>query len=230
MNRTWILFASGCLLGTAALTFAEQQEPKGRPGEEKRKRAQEKKKFDPARLLEQNDANKDGFLQRSELSERMQQRFEQMDLNNDGKLSREELDKMAQRFGQAPAPAGNPDVAPDVLFRLLDANNDGKLSKEELDNAARVLQKLDTNKDGTIDQAELKAYSEKGEQKRAPKKAGRPGEVITPAAKGERQKEALNVGDPAPDFTLPELKGTKELTLSSFRGVKPVVLIFASYT
>ncbi|MSQ93556.1 MAG: redoxin domain-containing protein [Gemmataceae bacterium] len=40
----------------------------------------------------------------------------------------------------------------------------------------------------------------------------------------------LRAGDPAPDFTLPDLKKTKEVKLSSFQGKKPVVLIFGSYT
>jgi hypothetical protein len=34
----------------------------------------------------------------------------------------------------------------------------------------------------------------------------------------------LNLGDPAPDFTLNQVR------LSSFQGKKPVVLIFGSYT
>jgi hypothetical protein len=36
--------------------------------------------------------------------------------------------------------------------------------------------------------------------------------------------------DTAPDFTLPLLDGSGAVTLSSFRGVRPVVLIFGSYT
>ncbi len=62
------------------------------------------------------------------------------------------------------------------------------------------------------------------------KKGGRPGEVITPAAKGERKTETLRVGDPAPDFSLPVVKGDGEISLADFRGKKPAVLIFASYT
>jgi hypothetical protein len=59
---------------------------------------------------------------------------------------------------------------------------------------------------------------------------GRPGEVITPAAKGERRTDRLKVGEPAPDFTLPDPAGKKEVTLSDFRGRRPAVLVFASYT
>ena len=40
----------------------------------------------------------------------------------------------------------------------------------------------------------------------------------------------LRVGDSAPDFHLRTLDKTAEVSLSSFRGSKPVVLIFGSYT
>jgi hypothetical protein len=40
----------------------------------------------------------------------------------------------------------------------------------------------------------------------------------------------LHVGDQAPDFHLRTLDKTSEVSLSSFRGAKPVVLIFGSYT
>jgi hypothetical protein len=57
-----------------------------------------------------------------------------------------------------------------------------------------------------------------------------PGEKFTPPAPGERQPEKLKVGDAAPDFTLPDPSGKKEVKLSSFQGKKPVVLIFGSCT
>ena len=40
----------------------------------------------------------------------------------------------------------------------------------------------------------------------------------------------VHVGDTAPDFTLPLLDHSGQVTLSSFRGSKPVVLVFGSYT
>jgi hypothetical protein len=58
----------------------------------------------------------------------------------------------------------------------------------------------------------------------------KPGEVNTPAAKGERPPERLKVGDPAPNFTLADPTGKKQVTLTSFQGKKPVVLIFGSHT
>jgi hypothetical protein len=40
----------------------------------------------------------------------------------------------------------------------------------------------------------------------------------------------LKVGSAAPDFRLPTLDKTSQVQLSSFRGEKPVVLVFGSYT
>ncbi len=40
----------------------------------------------------------------------------------------------------------------------------------------------------------------------------------------------LKVGDAAPDFALPTSDKKTRVKLSSFRGQKPVVLIFGSYT
>jgi peroxiredoxin len=40
----------------------------------------------------------------------------------------------------------------------------------------------------------------------------------------------LNVGDPAPNFKLKSPDGKREVELASFKGKKPVVLVFGSYT
>jgi hypothetical protein len=40
----------------------------------------------------------------------------------------------------------------------------------------------------------------------------------------------VHVGDQSPDFTLPLLDHSGSVTLSSFQGQKPVVLVFGSYT
>ena len=40
----------------------------------------------------------------------------------------------------------------------------------------------------------------------------------------------LEVGDAAPDFELPAHDESSAVRLSSFRGAKPVVLVFGSYT
>ena len=43
-------------------------------------------------------------------------------------------------------------------------------------------------------------------------------------------ERAPKAGDLAPDFTLADVSGTNSITLSNFRGKKPVVLVFGSYT
>ena len=42
--------------------------------------------------------------------------------------------------------------------------------------------------------------------------------------------QAPKAGDLAPDFTLTDTSGTESVTLSDFRGKKPVALVFGSYT
>ncbi len=40
----------------------------------------------------------------------------------------------------------------------------------------------------------------------------------------------LAAGDAAPDFRLPSVDHSTDIQLSSYRGVRPVVLVFGSYT
>ena len=44
------------------------------------------------------------------------------------------------------------------------------------------------------------------------------------------RKGRLKVGEPAPDFALKTADGSQLVHLSSFRGQKPVVMIFGSHT
>lgn len=53
-----------------------------------------------------------------------------------------------------------------------------------------------------------------------------PFETLWMRARGGR----LATGDMAPDFRLPTLNRQEMVQLSSFRGSKPVVLVFGSYT
>ena len=61
----------------------------------------------------------------------------------------------------------------------------------------------------------------------AQKKGGRP---KGPRRGGPRAQDKLKAGDVAPNFTLATLDGKKKVTLSEFRGKRPVALIFGSYT
>jgi hypothetical protein len=114
-----------------------------------------------------------------------------------------------------------PDDPPALTFQFFDRNRDGQISRQEIENAIKLFDKLDRNDDGQLDRQELN---------QAIRRSGRPGEIITPAAKGERHSDSLAVGDEAPDFTLPSPAGKSEVQLSSFRGKRPVVLVFSSFT
>ena len=52
---------------------------------------------------------------------------------------------------------------------------------------------------------------------------------LMPAQKKINAK-APKAGDMAPDFTLYDIEGKNAVTLSDFRGKKPVALVFGSYT
>ncbi len=109
-----------------------------------------------------------------------------------------------------------------MFLRQFDKDGDGVLDNTELPEAlSSHLATLDTDKDGKLTTAELL------------KMRGRPGpkgEIVTGAAPGERYDDTLEVGQVAPDFTLLDPDGKRKVTLSSFQGDRPVVLIFGSYT
>lgn len=46
----------------------------------------------------------------------------------------------------------------------------------------------------------------------------------------ELDRQAPKPGDVAPDFTLTDVSGKETISLSDFRGKKPVALVFGSYT
>ena len=46
----------------------------------------------------------------------------------------------------------------------------------------------------------------------------------------QRGPDTVKPGDVAPDFTLQSPDGKRNVTLSAFRGKKPVALVFGSYT
>lgn len=124
----------------------------------------------------------------------------------------------------------------DKFIKEYDKNKDGFIDRQECpEKLKEFFDRLDTNKDGKLSRQELEKVGDKLasllEGKKGKGGGGKPGEVITPPAKGERiSSGTLKVGDKAPDFTLVDPTGKNAVTLSSFKGKKPVVLVFGSYT
>src|SRR5262249_19693459 len=106
-----------------------------------------------------------------------------------------------------PAPAQG--VVDRVLSRY-DRNRDGVIDLEEWPGPAAAFDRFDADKDGKLSRKELGAIGDR--LARFLGDRDKPGEVNTPAAKGERHPERLKVGDDAPDFTLPDLTGKKTVT------------------
>ena len=84
---------------------------------------------------------------------------------------------------------------------------------------ALLLQGLDTGGDSAIDYDEVMAFQARFLAD---------GELMRVYLAGGEGVAAP--GEPAPDFTLPLVAGDGQVTLSAFRGERPVALIFGSYT
>ena len=93
------------------------------------------------------------------------------------------------------------------LIRLIDLDNDHKISKEEY---TSFFVKADQDKDGFVTEKEIMELMKR---------------------LGQNQEAGnIELGQKAPDFTLKSLDGKKTIKLSDYKGKKPVVLVFGSYT
>jgi Ca2+-binding EF-hand superfamily protein len=98
--------------------------------------------------LEKLDQNQDGKVTRAEMLSRATERFDKADANKDGKVTPEERQASFQQFAEQ-------------RFVEQDKNKDGALSADELPpHFAKRSEKLDTNKDGKLTRAELKAFAD----------------------------------------------------------------------
>ncbi|MDJ0974348.1 MAG: EF-hand domain-containing protein [Planctomycetota bacterium] len=139
----------------------------------------------------------------------LEARFAEIDANDDGELSRRELaDAVKRQAGDdtLPVPEMPPGVDPFYAVRAMaDADKNDRLSLAELS--------------GWFTQMAPEGATS-WKLRRMPNPAKLP-----PMMQG-----GVAPGSPAPDFTLMDPEGKTSVTLSSFAGVKPVALIFGSYT
>jgi Ca2+-binding EF-hand superfamily protein len=106
------------------------------------------------------DKNGDGVLTPDELPARMQNLFQRGDANQDGKLTPDEIRAMARRQGMpaggAFSRAGGGQMRNDPILNALDTDHDGILSAAEIKAGDESLLALDRNGDGEITPDEMR--------------------------------------------------------------------------
>lgn len=127
---------------------------------------------DSERMFRSLDANKDGKLTMDEAGpnsrQMLQHIFEMAEKPVSGSVSRDEFQKVFDRHragGSPPPRSSSPQQSlPDrgessfpPILRLLDSNGDERLTKAELNRLSQLFDRLDANKDGSLDAEELRA-------------------------------------------------------------------------
>jgi len=112
---------------------------------------------------------------------------------------------------------------------LLDEGSDfARVIMADIQPFEELVAELDEDGDGALNDDELITFFEARDEQRS-------GVLALPVAQeaersGGKWTSGALAGEPAPDFTLEPPDGGAQTTLSSFRGSKPVALIFGSYT
>jgi Ca2+-binding EF-hand superfamily protein len=201
------------------------------------------KRYDWNWLSERFDANKDGKVDPDEFPTdlaKADQLFERLDRDGDGQLMSADFD-----FAD-PNPltmmmnvSAMKNMMSNQLFNRLDKDSNGRVTMQEL---AEFFRYGDKEELEFLTPEDLRfAIDEPPSKKRAsevpddnPASTG----PSTPAAafkmflRGDMGwlTPGPQVGDAAPDFTLPKQDGTANVTLSDSFGKRPVVLVFGSFT
>ena len=182
-------------------------------------------RYDWIWLAARFDANRDGKIPHEEFRG-PDSSFSQLDRDGDGKLTQDDLDwtensEWMRRESQAQR-----------RFRDLDEDGDGKLSAPEWKAYFDEL----AGSQGSLSPAQFRRVLEPQGSTR-----GAGGQAMSLKQRHDRLVGVLKgdvgsfnegplLGELAPDFTLKTQDGKGPITLSSFRGKKPVVLTFGSYT
>lgn len=106
------------------------------------------------------DTNGDGAIDRKEAAghPRLADKFDQLDKNKDGKLTKEEMPPRPERGHDRRGHGGQRGEGPRDGMARLDTDKDGRISRAEVkageDKLAARFDQMDVNKDGFIDKAD----------------------------------------------------------------------------
>jgi hypothetical protein len=168
------------------------------------------------------DSNRDGVITRDEFNG-PKELFDRLDRNRDGKITPDDLDWSGQSPYWREANLAN------RLFRRADANANGRVTAEEWQ---ALFKKTAGDKDVlTPEDLRLLLFPPPSPPPPPSEMPSRltllhgllTGEIGSP-------REGPRVGQPAPDFILTTQDGKTTIRLSQFRGKKPVVMVFGSFT
>jgi Ca2+-binding EF-hand superfamily protein len=111
------------------------------------------------------DTNHDGKISADEHAAGAQKMFDKMDADHDGKVTVAEMDAMHEKVedSHAKIEARHPAMLTSAeKIKMFDTNGDGVLSADEHAAGAKMMfEKMDTDHDGYLTKAELKAGREK---------------------------------------------------------------------
>jgi len=114
------------------------------------------------------DANKDGFVDRTEWTAGQEARFKQLDTDKDGKLSKDELFSRTRQAAGTALPNDRTLERQDAFFLRVDRDRDGTISKAEfMSQADRNFARCDSDKDGRTNTAECRQALRRPTEERA---------------------------------------------------------------
>lgn len=184
-------------------------------------------RFDWKWFATRYDTNGDGVVTREEFTG-PEDTFTRLDRNWDGRLTREDFDWAGG------STLGRQKATTFALMKWIDKSSDGRITADEWQAAFDRLAKDkgyldDTDLERLVFQpAVRKAQADQKVVGGRPK--SRPAHLEQLAESGKLFTDGPRVGEVAPDFTLRSPDGKTKVRLSSFRGDKPVVLVFGSFT
>ena len=195
--------AAGCLLLLSCDVFAQGR---GR-----------QRGINVTRILERFDANEDGKLTESEVTNAsLWQRLVAVDEDKDGAVTKKEMQSMAS--GRGGRGRGG-EATWEFLAEKYDGDKDGKVTLAEYTRSKDTFLRLDRDKDGVLSKQDWAVPSE-GRSRGGGRSRGR-----------DARNSAPEEGDVAPDFTLSFVSdANKTVKLSDYVGKKPVALVFGSCT